>query len=655
MKKGILFIVFSLFIFSCKENDDFYENKPTSGESIEYSMKTDTESEKPDIQSQIILGQKLENPYSVDNMQDAFEYYNNVVPNSPFLNKVVTTTHKYVKILPNNISHLEVLDSLDKSDEESAIVLHDFPLDYEILEDGDYYVEPTDENDLYHPIYTVIPMGYTLPGNLPYEVLENLYEPSEEEYDVETVALFFADWEDDLESDGIKDLTEENLPEYLNNIKEEGELFGKRYRPNGYVKVQNTFNYQYDNLQYAKISIGRGIWWKYTYTDNNGYFNSPKKYRGKVRIRAKWRSYTATIRKTWNEILGIQVSDHLMTLTRGTNGRTKYIDYTEPHTGAGGIDLAGGHLWFKGTVHNGIVKYNSYCISQGIVHLVLDANVWVWAKGNDASTPMLYKYKQLPYLAQLAGVGQANFWNVLTNIVSGNLIALVPSHLRPDHIYAGLKNRNIKEGGPSSTLLINQLVFHESGHFSHATKTGANYWANVFASEISNQIHQGHPYSDGTKPSLQAGKRIALAEGWATMTEFKATLHYYNRAEISISTGKLVTVDINNLLEHFDVYDVPMRPSRFDDQSWFLHGIMWDLLDNNVDGIESEHNNSNGIFINQIGDNVYLGNSLSIIFNRLNSNVHNHNDFENSLLTAYPDPVIQELLAALFQTYGYSN
>lgn len=268
---------------------------------------------------------------------------------------------------------------------------------------------------------------------------------------------------------------------------------------------------------------------------------------------------------------------------------------------------------------------------------------------------MLYKYKQLPYLAQLAGVGQANFWNVLTNFVAGNLIALVPSHLRPDHIYAGLKNRNIKEGDPSSTLLIDQLVFHESGHFSHAFKTGANYWANVFASEISNQIHQGHPYSDGSKPSLQAGKRIALAEGWATMTEFKTTLHYYKRAEILLSTGKQLASNINNLLEHFDVYDVPMRPSRFDDQSWFLHGIMWDLLDNNVDGIESEHNNSNGIFINQIGDNVYLGNSLSIIFNRLNSNVHNHNDFENSLLAAYPNPVTQELLAALFQTYGYTN
>lgn len=136
MKKVTLFIVFSLFIFSCKDNDDFYENKPTSEDSTEYSMKIGIESEKPDIQTQIILGQKLENPYSVTNIQDAFEYYNSVVPNSPFQNKVVSTTHKYIKILPNNISHLEVLDSLDKSDEENAIIMHDFPLDYEILEEG---------------------------------------------------------------------------------------------------------------------------------------------------------------------------------------------------------------------------------------------------------------------------------------------------------------------------------------------------------------------------------------------------------------------------------------------------------------------------------------------------------------------------------------
>lgn len=53
-----------------------------------------------------------------------------------------------------------------------------------------------------------------------------------------------------------------------------------------------------------------------------------------------------------------------------------------------------------------------------------------------------------------------------------------------------------------------------------------------FASEISNQFVNGILYSDGSMPSYQAADRIALAEGWGNLTEFKIAQYYYGKAKI---------------------------------------------------------------------------------------------------------------------------
>jgi len=616
MKKivsSVFFIGIATFT-SC--SDDPISQNDASSEISNYSNRPN-ENEKPDVHTQIILGEKLENPYSVENMQKAFDYYNSVIPNSPFNEKRVNPTHYYIKINPNTLEQLEMLDNLDNSDDENVPILHDYPLDYEILQEGDYYVYPTDENDIYHSAYTLIPIDYQFSIPVPYIVLSEIYEPSEEEYDVETVALFFAGWRDDLEADEIF-INEENLSEYLVNLLEEPEegtpgmgnrLFGKRYRPHGCIKVENTDDvatvFQENStdtmepLQQARISIGRNFFWKYTYTDDYGCFSSPKKYRGKVRIRAKWRGYTATIRKTWNEVLGLWVSDHLMTITRGNNGITKNIMHNEPHTGIGGIDLQGGHLWFKGTVHNGLRKYIDFSNTNGIYHTVNYANVWSWAKGKDSSAPMLNKYKQLAYMSSIANIGQANFWHALLNGIIGNGIALVPPHLRPDLILGGLNKKKIVGNSRANTVRIHQTVFHESGHFSHVLKTGAWYWAQVFSGEISNQLLHGDPYHDGSNPSIAVGKRIAIAEGWANLCEFKIISAIYGKAYIGGIFQS--SYSVNTYMNNFNVYDVPMIPQYYDNKHWFAHGVMWDALDNTANDSTSVRMTGDGMFtINNI-------------------------------------------------------
>ena len=457
---------------------------------------------------QIFLGNQMVNAYSVSTMDSAFAYYNDYVPSSPFQGKVVAATHKYIKILPTIEAHLQMLQDLDASNAPDALVLQDYPMDYEVLEEGDYYIWPANENDLYYPVYTVIPVNYSMPANLPYQVSELLYEPTEEEYDVEAVALVLADWQEDIVADYGYTITVAGLPAFLDSIGNIEQVISIRFTPKGYVKMHNTeTGSQTDGLMDAKISIGRSVWWKYVNTNTDGYFVSTKKYRGKVRIRSKWRNNTASIRKSWNELLGVQVSDHLMTLTRTINFGEDY-------------------LWYKGTVHNGLTKYNNYAATNGIDKPVEDAIVWIWENGNGAaSTPMLHRYPQLADMAQIAGVTQGAFWGAMTS----NLITLLPAHLRPDNLYTGLEAKDGPNGVPN-TARIEQIVYHESSHYSHARKTGAAFWANIFASEIDNQLHHGDPYHNGTEPTMNAAKRIAVGEGWATFMEFRMMEDAYGKA-----------------------------------------------------------------------------------------------------------------------------
>jgi len=632
----------------------------TDGQSSHAAVDTAARQVESENKIQIRIEERLNNPYSVQNMQNAFDRYNSETIDSPFQGKaLLQATHQYIRINPTTEAHLEALNTLDGS-EDGTIVLHDFPLDYEITVEGDYYNNPTDESDLFYPVFTVIPLDYTMPSGLPYEIIEQVYQPKEEEYDVETLSLELMGWKNE---DGCRDSEVVCLDSEVIEAEDPigpqvappvtTKAFGRRYRPNGYVMVENTDlantnpSVKMQPLRQAKISIGRGIWWRYTHTDNNGYFSSPKKYRGKVRIRAKWRSNIATIRKSWNEMLGIQVSDHLMTIRRSSNGRTKNIYFGDDR------------LWYKSTVHNGLVKYNDFAASNGINKLISGANVWVWKNGSGAAaTPMFNHHRNLSSMAAIAGIGQSQVWDVVVNSVASFLINLLPARLQPDMLFTGLKRFN-RASGFVSTAEIEQVVFHESGHYSHSRQAGAWHWAKLVSAEISNSILNGGSYSDGSEPSFTAGKHISLAEGWATFVEYKTMLNFYDKVRVSGTNYWTSKSNAISLMDRFDRYTVPMSLNRTDFDSWFMHGIFWDILDSSSDSLARFKNGISGSpIVNEFGgyirDNLYLPNSNELypVFSLLKSDVYNACDFGTDLVSAHL--ANGSAIEDLFHSYGHT-
>jgi hypothetical protein len=613
-------------------------------------------------------------------MRETIDYLNLEVEDSPVIDLSIESTHYYIKIIPNNDQDLEFLDELDKSDDPEAPVLHEYPLDQDIVQEGDFYREVYSEDIRFNfPIYTVIPVGYQFSQPLDYDVLAEIYEPTEDQYFLEIVSLFRAGWYDDLSAEfdeeiGPGDL--EDLIYFLNHPQEleenEEEVQPKffrrigrwirraftrpaKYTPKGTVNIENT-NSNPSFLQpfmNAKISIGRNFFWTNTYTNFNGDYVANKSYRGMVRVRSKFRSASATIRKSWNEVIGLGVSDHIMTVTRGNNSRTRNILYGSRR-----------HFWIKATTHNGIALYNDFCLRNGISETVRNANVWAWSNGDNASAPMLYTYPQLGLIAQYANIGQANLWQNITSTGTATAIGLVPFWLRPDMIFRGLEDKPISPSNSiNSSIRIHQVVFHESGHFSHAKKVNALYWAKNAAAIISNSIattnislQGGDSYTDGSQPSFQAADRISVVEGWGNFTEYKITSEVYGGAYDS----GVYRTDINNFMEDFDMFQRPMSANRTDVRSWFLHGLMWDLLDDRNEIIsfgttvnsELRFGNNSGRH-NFIEDNCSLTTdafNLAPVFNALDGNVEDGCDLYWRLRALFPARVND--LDELFVSYG---
>ena len=108
----------------------------------------------------IVLGKKLENPYTTENMRDAFT---SLYPSKS--GTEIQTTHLYVRFLPDNEDEMETLSSF-------GLDLVDYPVDYEILVDGDYYQDPSvGENITWQ--YAVVPADFEFPEGIRHEILDD--------------------------------------------------------------------------------------------------------------------------------------------------------------------------------------------------------------------------------------------------------------------------------------------------------------------------------------------------------------------------------------------------------------------------------------------------------------------------------------------------
>lgn len=259
-KLYFLFLI-GFFLYSC---DKDYETGVTTN--------TATSNEET------ILGKKLENPFSVKNMQIA---YDNLKAEGKIQAKSeieISATHLYVKFKPKNEKELDILKK------DSSLALFDYPLDYEIVATGVSYHDPTLPDSIPTYQYSSVKKDYVFPEGVEYEVLDPLYIPKE--YTPEYIHADTLDVETKSTSEVFSDNLVEQALKITNNIKKEAAktnmttkswFVPNKWRPTGTIKLAETRSgSDYFPLEGVKVRVRSWFSWDYGYTDRNGYFETGK-------------------------------------------------------------------------------------------------------------------------------------------------------------------------------------------------------------------------------------------------------------------------------------------------------------------------------------------------------------------------------------------
>ncbi len=93
LKNALIVLVFTLFMFSCQKEESVF---------VEHDLL-----QAENNQTETILGKKLKNPYSVENMQKAYENLQQKTQLKSSIN--ITTTDYYVRFFPKTDDELQIL------------------------------------------------------------------------------------------------------------------------------------------------------------------------------------------------------------------------------------------------------------------------------------------------------------------------------------------------------------------------------------------------------------------------------------------------------------------------------------------------------------------------------------------------------------------
>ncbi len=227
---------------------------------------------------------EIPNPYKLSHAQTALE--NLKATNTRItMPTTIRTTSKYVVFKPATITQADSL--FLKTDLE----LFPYPLHLEIEGNLEEYREPTLTDEQPDWLYTVVRADFQFPTDVPYQVLENLYIP----YDDENIANAqrevlpqFMEWLDEFERNA----------EIAAGIPAEEAQRRGRWTPSGRIQVfDNTvIDPLNPNLiinraipcHGAKVRIRNGVLFFYTLTDMNGNFNFGRSVRNKVNYGIVW-------------------------------------------------------------------------------------------------------------------------------------------------------------------------------------------------------------------------------------------------------------------------------------------------------------------------------------------------------------------------------
>ena len=448
MRGRITFIVLAFLAVSCAK-----ESLGT-GRGLDYTYGRELPHDK------IVLGDRLENPYTTENMTKALQ---SLYPTKA--DRVdVKATHLYVRFLPRTEQEYDILNSLD-------LAMTDHPLDYDIVVEGDWYHDPAVPEGEVTWQYAVVPPDFEFP-DIRYEIIDECYIS---ENDAATRADGI-DWEA-VERESY--VLTGNADRLATPVKGPSKV-----QPEGRITIEDE---QFNGgkpfgVAGVRISCNSFVKFDHATTDRDGYFKMEKSFSSKLRYRLVFENEKG---------FSIGLNLVLVPASVSTLGRT------EPT----GVNMtitkdSDDKLFRRCVVNNAAYEYFSRCNLKdlGLAPPPSDLRIWIFHKLSASSAVMLH------HGALLSQKDLKEFLGDYADLVSFFL---------PD-ITIGAASSQDYSGLYSSTV-------HELAHASHFTKVGTDYWNKYILYIVQSFLEsRDMTYGDGT--GLSSGY-CEIGEMWAYYLE----------------------------------------------------------------------------------------------------------------------------------------
>jgi hypothetical protein len=529
----------------------------------------------------VVLGEKKNNPYTVENMLaalDTLKAYPNELDGclkSPSLiNDIdISTTDYYVRFLPQDSVQFTQLKN------DTMLTLFDFPLDYEIVQTGEYYHDPTVSGP-YTWLYTRVPKDYDFPGNIRYEILEELFI-------VENSPYYSSEIVNDSSALKVRTSKAQGTTDLLKTIEaisffNSGYQYGKsvkpttgnqqkikrlvektflwrtwyeyEYYPSGTIQVQsyhdigNTGSIKnYSTLtavplKGAKVFMWDGFFkWNSAYTNSTGYYESDISYNNDLYYYLHFTGANGA--NSWNldrvTLGAVCLWVQKMSLNPDNNRQSNDVFNAVVQTTSSGWDAC--------ITNNAFYEYMTICDKHGITRPPANLKVALLEMSGSSSAPLLQNH------LNTYGAGLTTGLATMAIIFPGTAVVTVPLTLlsgviasaSPDIILAG---GNIEKYQTDSKWLLSQksaineyttTIWHELSHSSNFQRVYNDkgytnvslYWSSLVGTEATS-FTLGNGY--GSKGDIN-WEQVALCEGWANFCEYKFGIAYLVYGRISSS------------------------------------------------------------------------------------------------------------------------
>lgn len=407
----------------------------------------------------IVLGDRLDNPYTTANVRRA---YKALYPTKA--DDAVKTTDYYVRFLPKDQAEFDLLVS-------SGIEMLDHPADYEIIEEGDYYHDPSvPETDITWQ-YAVVPAGFEFP-DVKFEIIDECFiagEGTRGDADV--------DW-DAVEAESYRITGNEAMLAGASPTR------ASSVHPSGRITIvdEKANGGQPFGLAGVRISCNTFVKFSSAYTDRDGYYTIPKTYSANLRYRIVFKN---------EKDFAIGFNLVLVPASVSTLGKAP----------ASGISCtvtksSDAKLFRRAAANNAAYDYISRCAPEDmdIAAPPSDLRIWMF-KGLSASSAVMLHHGSLIKSGQLAAY-------------LGKYASLV-QFFAPD-ITIGTKDNDTYRD-------IYDSVCHELSHASHFSQAGSGYWNKYIQFIIASWLDSGgKTYGTGNE---EGAGYCEVGEMWAYFME----------------------------------------------------------------------------------------------------------------------------------------